>query len=469
MDGMKSVIAMPGIDDVVQGGYCSGCGACSVMSGRCMTVNAFGEYIPDLEVPGDGDSVVCPFLMPDLNEDVLADIFLTARDRKTTELGYFDSVFAAHVVEGTFRSEGSSGGIGSWLGVELIRKGMIDAVIHVKPAVRSGERTPFFEYCISRTEESIRSGAHSHYHVVEISNVMRHVRENDGRYLFVGVPCFAKAVRRLQLHDDKIRQRIRFVASLVCGHMKSINWSLSLGWAAGIPPENQSQIMFRIKSEGISSKAYYYGVKQISDDDKLLILDSATVVGGKFNLGAMMLNACNYCDDVVGETADVSIGDAWLPKYAFDWRGKNMFVSRNYEITELLKSAQAQGRLELDTMTPEEAGKAQAGGFRQRREGLVFRIKQKHVQGEWCPVKREFPILPPAKLPRQMIYRLRQKCARESRIAFCAALEENDFAIYLRRMRLVFKLLRLSEIVLSSTQIISTRIQYLVTKWRKRL
>ena len=74
------------------------------------------------------------------------------------------------------------------------------------------------------------------------------------------------------------------------------------------------------------------------------MFDSAEAVGGKFNLGAMMLNACNYCDDVVGETADISIGDAWLPKYSFDWRGKNLLVLRNTVLSELIGAAVAEGR-----------------------------------------------------------------------------------------------------------------------------
>ena len=37
--------------------------------------------------------------------------------------------------------------------------------------------------------------------------------------------------------------------------------------------------------------------------------------------------ACEFCDDVVGETADMSVGDAWLPGYVSDWRGTSVVVS----------------------------------------------------------------------------------------------------------------------------------------------
>ena len=275
------------IDKVVQGGYCSGCGACAYISKGSMYINRFGEYEPKLGQIHESVNDVCPFLCPEENEDFLAQKFFPKLDRKTDELGYIDTVFAAHVNEGRFRADGSSGGMGSWLGVELLRKGMIDAVIHVKPACRNHSSAPFFEYGVSTTEEEIRYGAHSHYHVVEMSRVLQHIMDVKGNYLVIGVPCFVKAVRRLQLHNEVIRTRVRFVASLICGHMKSINWSLSLGWAVGIPPADFKEIKFRVKSENLPAKAYFYGVKAKVSDEDFLVYDSASVVGGKFNLLSM--------------------------------------------------------------------------------------------------------------------------------------------------------------------------------------
>lgn len=451
---------MADIEDITQGGFCSGCGACAVMSDRVMQLNPYGEYVPSATPLAGVENAVCPFLNPELNEDVLAGRFVDGRDHKTDELGFFNVIHAAHVIEGNFRADGSSGGMGSWLGAELLRKGLIDAVIHVKPACRTQADSPFFEYCISRSEDSLREGAHSHYHAVEISHVMQEVREVAGRYLFVGVPCFAKAVRRLQVYDDIIRDRIKYVASLICGHMKSVNWSLSLGWAVGMPPADMGSIQFRVKREGIPAKAYYYGVKGHATEDEFQVYDSASVTGGKFNLGAMMLNACNFCDDVVGETADITIGDAWLPQYAFDWRGKNMLIVRNCELAALLVSAETDGRVSLEPMRPSDAVKAQAGGFRQRREGLKYRVQKMENRGRWHPVKRLFTGVDWPRWYRRRIYDLRQKCSEKSRVLFLDAVQAYDFSVYDRGMFPLFKFLRTLELSLSIPEIILKRIRY---------
>lgn len=455
----------PGISDVLDGGYCAGCGACAAVSGKSMQLNEFGEYLPDTVPDGDQTRAVCPFLRPDLNEDALAERLLPECANYSRELGRFDRIFAAHVLEGTFRSEGSSGGVGSWIGVELLRRGEIDGVIHVLPVSRKNAEDPFFRYGISVTEDELRRGAHSHYHVVEISEVMQQARTAGKRFLFIGVPCMVKAVRRLQLADEVLRANIPYVVSLICGHLKSVNWSLSLGWAAGLTPEEMAEISFRVKSEKIPAKAYYYRVRAHGEREGR-VLNSAEVTGGKFNMGAMMLNACDYCDDVVGETADLSIGDAWLPRYAFDWRGKNMLIVRNPHLSSLLVKAADESRLHLELMTPSEAAKAQSGGFRHRREGLRYRLALAGSKGKWAPVKRIFSDRKP--LPhRRLIYGLRQHCAAESRRAFRKALTHRDFSLYTRHMEWRFKLLRLLEIMIATPRILSVRLQRVKLRLQK--
>ena len=71
------------IDKVVQGGYCSGCGACAYISKGSMYINRFGEYEPKLGQIHESVNDVCPFLCPEENEDFLAQKFFPKLDRKT--------------------------------------------------------------------------------------------------------------------------------------------------------------------------------------------------------------------------------------------------------------------------------------------------------------------------------------------------------------------------------------------------
>ena len=50
------------------------------------------------------------------------------------------------------------------------------------------------------------------------------------------------------------------------------------------------------------------------------------------------LKACDFCDDVAGETADVAVGDAWLTPYDQDPLGNNILLVRNAEINAIVQT-----------------------------------------------------------------------------------------------------------------------------------
>lgn len=454
---MDSFVQNESIGSVVKNNVCIGCGACAFATGGKMRLTSDGLFEPD-DVSQTAPVVYCPMLTPELDEDRLADHFLGDSKYRSDKLGKFDEVWAAHVEEGTWRRDGSSGGVGSWLATELLERGLVDAVIHVRPTKRLVSTDPFFRYSISRTREQIRASAHSHYHVVELSEVLKEVSSSPGRYLFIGVPCMVKTVRRVQVKNPVVASRILYTMALVCGHLKSVNWSLSLGWGAGISPCELSAINFRVKSASVPSRAYYFEVVNGRDGSRLIV-DSANIVGGKFNLGAMMPEACNYCDDVVGETADITIGDAWLPRYACDWRGKNMLVLRNPELSSLIAVAATEGRVALEPMSHAEAVDAQAGGFRQRREGLIYRLALARLSGSWVPVKRTFQDISPPGPLRRSIYRLRMKVSRLSIKTFREALALNDYTHYSRHMQGTLRRLRQIELAASALRVVRLRVK----------
>lgn len=449
-----------GIGKVLQSDICIGCGACAFAAGGRMELDGRGFFRPSTEVAGHPAVLpsLCPMLAPELNEDVLADQLLPETPNRSPMLGKYIDLWAAHVEEGSWRRDGSSGGLGSWIAAELLDRGEIDGVIHARPVPRVDVESPFFRYGISRSIEEIRSAAHSHYHVVELSEVLREVREVPGRYLFMGIPCMVKAMRRVQVADPVVGERVRYAIALICGHLKSVHWALSLGWGGGVPPDAIRDITFRVKDQGHPAKAYYVSVGDRSDGAQK-VFDSASVVGGKFNLGTMMPEGCNFCDDVVGETADVTIGDAWLPRYAFDWRGKNMLVVRHPRIAALLREGANTGRLSLEPMTHLEAVDAQAGGFRQRREGLAYRIELAEAQGRWVPEKRRFENISRPGPLRRWTYRLRMEVTRRSTAAFVRALAARDLSLYEAEMTPILRRLRRLEIGMAALRIAKGRLR----------
>ena len=50
-----------------------------------------------------------------------------------------------------------------------------------------------------------------------MSDMLRHIKEKNGKYALVVLPCQAKAIRTLQKHDKILRGRIKYLLGLVCG------------------------------------------------------------------------------------------------------------------------------------------------------------------------------------------------------------------------------------------------------------
>lgn len=439
------------IENVINGNYCVGCGACAFISGNSMKLDKYGEYKPVFENLTNSNlknlDLVCPSLSPNLNENVLAEKFLDSNSFQFDDkLGYHIENFVAHVNEFEIRKNGTSGGMGTWIGYELMALSLIDGIIHVRENDRKHPNDAFYKYSISKNLDVVKSRSKTKYHVMELSEVLNELKRIEGKFLIIGVPCFIKAIRRIQLIDDDIKNKIKYTVSLVCGHYKTVNWSISLGWSVGILPNQIKNIQYRTKGKNISARKYIFKVFS-KIRNKIKIKDSSHVVGGKFNQGALMLPACEFCDDVTGETADLSIGDAWLPQFEYETEGKNLLIFRNKELLDIVKNASKQNRVFLKKINKDDAIKSQSGGFRQRREGLSFRLKQKEKQHKWVPIKRIKPGQFKVSYIRKLVYCLRTKSTYNSREYFIKALSLNNFNIYNNKMKPFLNLLRFVEII----------------------
>jgi coenzyme F420-reducing hydrogenase beta subunit len=288
---------------------------------------------------------------------------------------------------------------------------------------------------VSRSEEEIRRGAKSRYYPIELSNVLQEVRQTPGRYAIVGLPCFIKAVRRLALQEPIFRERIVFCIGLVCGHLKSARFADMLAWQMGISPGELATIDFRSKMA--NAPASEYGIAAWTQCDAggaARVSRSSDLYGYNWGYGFFKCNACDYCDDVMAETADLCIGDAWLPQYVADSNGTNVIVVRNGVIGEIIDEAAAAGRLKLDRITVDAIVQSQDAGLRHRREGLAYRLYLKDQAGVWRPTKRVTASGQHLTERQKKIQECRLQLAAESHCAFQAAIQANRFEIFRQQM-----------------------------------
>ena len=416
---------------VVERDLCIGCGACAALPDSALRV-AMGEdgrYRAELRDGADPDAEgayteVCPFAEGH-DEDELARVFLDAPGAAHDDrIGTHLTVGAGHVPDGGFREAGSSGGMTSWFLHRLLEEDAVDAVLHVKPGAGAG--APLFAFGVSGTADELRAGAKSRYYPVEMSGVLRHVREHPGRYAVVGVPCFLKAVRLAQRQDPVLAERIRFCVGLVCGHLKSSRFAEALAWEQGVPPAELAGIDFRVKSDERSDR---YSVSVTGADGTTRTAPTSELSVTDWGMGFFKYPACEFCDDVLAETSDITFGDAWLPEFTGDPMGDNIVIARSAAARDVLERNRRQ--LRLTDLSAARAARSQDAGLRHRREGLAYRLARERAAGRPVPTKR---VAPSADLPekRRRIYDLRTDLIVAGDRAYARAREAGSFAVFLR-------------------------------------
>lgn len=428
---------------VIQTGYCIGCGACATPkdSPFKMKMDEFGNVIayPASDVDSNNSAVlaICPFSGHSLNETEIGEVFFEEAKGDDAYIGKHEACFAGYAAEGKFREKGSSGGMGKWLGYKLLEEDKIDYFVQLQSSAVE-QSDALFDYAIFDNKDAVLSGSKSSYYPVSLVKVIDRIREVEGRYAITGVPCFIKTLRLLALQDEVLRNRIKFTIGIICGGMKSANQAKMIGWELGVEPDNLSAIDFRRKYTDRPATQKIYQVWSKADD-KERYKNAGEIYGTDYGAGFFKPLACDYCDDVVGETADISFGDAWLPQFRNDSKGTSIIVVRNKEILSLLDRARVSKAVELFPVTAEEVARSQDGGFRHRREGLSYRLGKKEKKNEWVPKKRVMANQFPITEKRKKIYTLREEIAAKSHPAFLTALQKNDLQYFHKSMEPLVK------------------------------
>jgi hypothetical protein len=153
-----------------------------------------------------------------------------------------------------------------------------------------------------------------------------------------------------------------------------------------------------------------------------------------WGLGYFKLKACDWCDDIAGETADITLGDAWLPQFQQDPKGHNILIVRHPELQKILNNAVEKGNISLTSQTPHTVFQSQAGNYRHRREGLGVRIQRAQQQGVEHPRKRPQPNPDKLSTLQKKRYLLRERMAEVSHQAFLTAKKYNRFSYFLIKM-----------------------------------
>jgi coenzyme F420-reducing hydrogenase beta subunit len=328
------------IKTTVQKDQCIGCGTCDAI---CpvdvlkMDFNSIGMYEP-IESEGCLDKCTlcmdaCPFVEENKDEKELAkDIYEDEENINFhKDLGYFVNTYEVHKKDTYERLKSASGGAGHSLLKNLLEQKLVDTILTVESNNDPDKLFKFSNFKEIKELEKIRGSV---YYPTEMSEVLDYVLKNDGRYAITTLPCFAKAIRLAQAKNSKLRKRIRFIIGLVCGQMKTKEFTHTLAKVA-IGTDRLKKVNFRVKQENKSAINFGFEFTSI-DEKKVNRLSNADLPSNLWGSRAFTPNACNSCTDVFAHCADVVLMDAWLPDYMKDYKGHTLAIARTNEINEII-------------------------------------------------------------------------------------------------------------------------------------
>lgn len=372
------------IDLIVKNNLCTGCGVCiSEDQSRQakMVWNKEGFLIPLLGENSTQEEMikVCPFAIQQKNEDELGDIFLKQSDAQYYDrIGYYHGLYAGF--SNQFRKTSSSGGIATYIFKTLLEKKIVDYLFIVK------EINGVYAYQFFSDIEEITKISKTRYTPVTLENLFNEISKIEGKIAISGVACFVKAIRLKQMSDPALKEKIAFIVGIICGGLKSRYYTDYLAQEAGCRNE-YSHAQYRVKNE--ESYALDYNFSCIEKTSKRIHMVDMQSLGDMWGTGLFKSNACDFCDDVLTELADISLGDAWIHPYDKSGLGNSIVITRTKIAENLIQNGLNQNFLTLDKVTVEKILLSQNGSFNHRHKGLLYRTIQASKRGTKIPEKRQ--------------------------------------------------------------------------------
>lgn len=362
---------MSSIKDIVQNGLCTGCGVCisEINSDTRMVWNEDGFLVPE-GMPDDAAAAanVCPFNTdnPDNNEDFLADVFLPNAGKSDVRSGKHISTYAGFAKK--FRESSSSGGITTYVFNKLLESGVADHLF----VVAENEGSYSYQWFDRNNIEDISKISKTRYLPVTMEKLFLEIDAKPGKVAVSGVACFLKALRLKQYYDPEYREKIAFTIGIICGGLKSRHYTDYLAQKAGILGEYSSQ-EYRIKDINSTAIDYSFGAYNVDHEFKTVKMRT---LGDMWGTGLFKSNACDFCDDVAAEMADLSVGDAWISPYRQDGLGNSVMMTRSILAENIINRGIENRELHCDKISVDKFNESQLPSFKHRQQGMHYRIRK---------------------------------------------------------------------------------------------
>ncbi|MFV0264608.1 MAG: Coenzyme F420 hydrogenase/dehydrogenase, beta subunit C-terminal domain [Kluyvera sp.] len=373
------------LNDIIDNQLCTGCGVCiseDLSKKSSMTWNSNGFLEPKISQESTLDLMqrVCPFNLNRtsiIDEDDLAKLSFENATKQDKDIGLYRQLYVGYSTE--YRESSSSGGLATYVFEQLLINKYVEHLFIVR------EINGVYAYQIFDDHEKIKDISKTRYYPVTLENLFECLYRIEGRVAVSGVACFIKAIRLKQHFHPALKEKIPFLVGIICGGLKSRYYTDYLSQSAGCKNE-YSNAEYRVKKKNGIALDYQFSC--IGKDSRRIHVIDMQKMGDMWGTGLFKSNACDFCDDVTTELADISLGDAWIKPYNLESAGNSVIVCRSELAQKIIEDGINSGNLKLETLDLELFKSSQQGSFNHRHKGLLVRIKKAERENKKYPIKR---------------------------------------------------------------------------------
>jgi len=256
-------------------------------------------------------------------------------------VGEYLNCYVGHTTDHNIRYNSASGGLVTALLLFALDEGFIDGALVTK----MNSNNPLEPYTfIAKTRDELISASKSKYCPVPANVALKEISKSNGKFAVVGVPCHLHGIRKAEMNNGKLKEKIALHMGLFCSHTPNLWGTIVLLKRLGIRKEEVINIDYR--GEGWPGYMNIYlkngDIRRLKSND----------VWGFMGLDFFTPRRCLMCSDILNELADISFGDAWLSKQLIDDKiGASIILSRTKIGEQLLQAAMSKNIVELKPAT----------------------------------------------------------------------------------------------------------------------
>lgn len=352
--------------------FCYGCGACvGICPNNALSMKITGEigyYRPNLQKEKCTDCGRCLQVCPWNNFDIdtVNREFLN-KNNDDVAIGQYIDCYTGYSRDEEIRKSSSSGGVVTSILTYLFDRSMIDGAVVVKV---SSLDTLQIEPFIARSKYDIISSKGSKYISVTFGNIFKDIRDFNGRLAFVGLPCHIQAIRKLELVDKKIKDKVKYHLGLMCSGTVGLKGTEILINSFKVPKESIKSISYR--GDGWPS-----GFKLVANNKKGIENNKREIPYPLYLLiiRTYLQPSCLVCWDALNEFSDISFGDAWLRQIKDqDNIGTSLLIARTIEGNSIIEMAKKDNIIDISKIDTLEILESQKGNINFKKYILNIRL-----------------------------------------------------------------------------------------------